>query len=200
VVLEKPTTEKRETETRRICGLRVSFFYSLIVTAVILLAAIVSLAAGLGTAKHSSSKTSSPNQSPSTTTPSQSSTTSTQSSEAAPSTTPVLMTCAGNGTSHTASTGAIFQLWCNYDFTVNSDNNMWDYRGIGEFGACIDACSLWNEFQMPGGTCKSVTYGTTGSDNQHCWLKSVAGSLTAANGVAVPVDQGRQSANLISDP
>ena len=199
IVPGRPPIEYGVVKRKSVCGLTAAVSYSLLVIATVLITIIVCLGAILGADKHSNASKSATGLSPSTTASSPSTTTTTSTNSATASPLPPDVACAGNGTFHTTTTDSVFQLWCNYDFVVNSDDNLWDYRGIPTFGACMDACSLWNKFQTAGTACKSVSYGTTDVDYQHCWLKSIAGSLTEANGFAATRGEGRESANLVNE-
>ena len=80
-----------------------------------------------------------------------------------------------NGTIFTASSGAKFMQYCNYDIVSFTEINF-DYQATQNLDGCINLCDALNARNKNTG-CKAVTYNFAGLDFLLCWLKNGTGTL-----------------------
>jgi hypothetical protein len=80
-----------------------------------------------------------------------------------------------NGTLFTASSGAKFMQYCNYDIESATEINF-DDQATQNLDECINLCDATNVRNKNTG-CKAVTYNFAGLDFLLCWLKNGTGTL-----------------------
>ncbi|KAH8745778.1 hypothetical protein BGZ57DRAFT_1011383 [Hyaloscypha finlandica] len=84
--------------------------------------------------------------------------------------------CPGvNSTIFTASSGAKFVQYCNYDIVSFTEINF-DYQATQNLDGCINLCDALNARNKNTG-CKAVTYNFAGLDFLLYWLKNGTGTL-----------------------
>jgi hypothetical protein len=116
------------------------------------------------------------------TTQSTASRTSATSSASTPSASTPISTASGytgcpdvNGTIFTASSGAKFIQYCNYDIMSSTEINF-NHQPHPNLDGCINQCDATNTLNKNTG-CKAVTYNFVGQDFLLCWLKNGTGTL-----------------------
>jgi hypothetical protein len=116
------------------------------------------------------------------TTQSTSSRTSATSSASTPSASTPISTASGytgcpdvNGTIFTATSGAKFIQYCDYDIMSSTEINF-DHQATQNLDGCINSCDATNTRNKNTG-CKAVTYNFVGNDFLLCWLKNGTGTL-----------------------
>jgi hypothetical protein len=80
-----------------------------------------------------------------------------------------------NSTIFTASSGAKFMQYCNYDIVSSTEINF-DDQATQNLDDCINLCDGTNTRNKNTG-CKAVTYNFAGLDFLLCWLKNGTGTL-----------------------
>ena len=80
-----------------------------------------------------------------------------------------------NSTIFTASSGAKFMQYCNYDIVSSTEINF-DDQATQNLDDCINLCDATNTRNKNTG-CKAVTYNFAGLDFLLCWLKNGTGTL-----------------------
>jgi len=166
-----------------ILGMRRKIFW--LVLAIVVVLIVVAVGGGVGGSLANKKTTSSGQpvtQSSGSTTQSTASRTSATSSASTPSASTPISTTSGytgcpdvNGTIFTASSGAKFIQYCDYDIGSSTEINF-DDQATQNLDECINLCDATNTRNKNTG-CKAVTYNFAGKDFLLCWLKNGTGTL-----------------------